>query len=127
MPEFGVEYRDSIDPSIDPISIAGTLRNRRLLPQMEDVSSVGTISLFDALIENLWMRVLSEYERRSVGWNLIGENTIPYPDKEVWWDDPRSRLDLSMEYHKLPFGVGSEEEELLNEALKYMEEGVFEY
>ena len=40
MAEFGVKYRDPVDPTIDPISIAGVLRNRRPLPQMKETLSV---------------------------------------------------------------------------------------
>ena len=66
-------------------SFTPRLKKRRL-PKAPEGSSIGGASLYDAFIESLWRSSLDEYNRR--------ELSGPYPSKEEWWDDPRSRLDL---------------------------------
>ena len=76
-------------------------REKRKLPRAPEGSSIGGASLYDALIGTVWSRTMDEYRKREIGFGEgdIKEST-PYPGKEVWWDDPRSRLDLSREYNK---------------------------
>ena len=99
---------------------------KRRLPGAPEGSSIGGASLYDAFVESVWRRTLDDYNRRGIGYNLAGETTIPYPDKEVWWDDPRSRLDLSREYHKYHSEEDLEKERILEEEIDAMEKSFFE-
>jgi len=98
---------------------------KRRLPNKPEGSSIGHASLYDAFVGSLWKKTLDEYNRRGVGYNLAGETTIPYPDKEVWWEDPRSRLDLSREYRKYYPEEVLEKERLLKEETDAMEKSFF--
>ena len=51
----------------------------------------------------------------------MGEGGIPYPRKEEWWDDPRSRLNLLHEFNKYFPEETLEKERILNKALEEME------
>jgi len=64
---------------------------------------------------------MDEYNRRAIGFNLAGETTIPYPRKEEWWDDPRSRLPLLREFNKYYPEEVLERERLLKEETDAME------
>ena len=64
----------------------------RRLPSAPEGSSMGHASLYDAFVGSLWKKTMDEYHRKGVG---FGEGDVrertSYPDKEVWWEDPRSR------------------------------------
>ena len=94
----------------------------RRLPGAPEGSSIGGASLYDAFIESLWKRNLDEYRRKEIGFGdrQLGKEPMDYPDKEVWWDDPRSRLDLSREYHKYYSEERLERERLTREAIDDM-------
>jgi len=97
-------------------------QKKRNLPSAPEGSSIGGASLYDAFIESLWRRNLDEYSRKEIGTGEgIVREPIPYPGKEVWWDDPRSRLDLSREYHKYYSEEDLEKERLLKEETDAME------
>ena len=102
------------------------LTEERRLPSKPEGSSIGHTSLYDAFVGSLWKRTMDEYHGKGVG---FGEGDvrepIPYPDKEVWWDDPRSRLDLSREYHKYYSEEDLEKERLLKEETDAMESSFF--
>ena len=99
---------------------------KKRLPSSPEGSSIGHASLYDAFVESLWTRNLDEYRRRRVG---VGQGDIkeptPYPGKEEWWEDPRSRLDLSREYHKYYSEEDLEKERLLKEETDAMEKAFF--
>ena len=99
---------------------------KKRLPSSPEGSSIGHASLYDAFVESLWTRNLDEYRRRRVGFGQgdIKEPT-PYPGKEEWWEDPRSRLDLSREYHKYYSEEDLEKERLLKEETDAMEKAFF--
>ena len=96
---------------------------KRRLPGAPEGSSIGGASLYDTFVESLWRRNLDEYRRKEVGFGdrQSGKEPMYYPDKEVWWDDPRSRLDLSREYHKYYSEEDLERERLLKEETDAME------
>jgi len=98
----------------------------RRLPSKLEGSSMGHTSLYDSFVGSLWKRTMDEYYRKGVG---FGEGDIreqtPYPDKEVWWEDPRSGLDLSREYHKYYSEERLEKERLLKEETDAMESSFF--
>ena len=96
-------------------------QEKRNLPKAPEGSSIGGASLYDAFVESIWRRTLDEYDRRGIGFNLAGETTISYPDKEVWWDDPRSRLSLLREFNKYYPEEVLERERLLKKATDTME------
>ena len=97
-------------------------QKKRNLPRAPEGFSIGGASLYDAFIESLWRRNLDEYRRKEIGVGAgIAREPIPYPDKEVWWEDPRSRLDLSREYHKYYSEEDLENERLLKEETDAME------
>ena len=97
-------------------------QKKRNLPIAPEGSSIGGASLYDSFIESLWRRNLDEYSRKEIGTGEgIVREPIPYPGKEVWWDDPRSRLDLSREYHKYYSEEDLEKERLLKEETDAME------
>ena len=101
---------------------------KRRLPGAPEGSPIGGVSLYDAFVESLWRRNLDEYRRKEVGFGdrQSGKEPMHYPDKEVWWDDPRSRLDLSREYHKYYSEEDLEKERLLKEETDAMEKSFFE-
>ena len=103
---------------------------KRNLPNVREGESVGlgTATLYDAFIESLWKRQLDEYRRKEIGFGdrLLGKEPMDYPDKEVWWDDPRSRLELSREYHKYYSEEDLEKERLLREATDALEKEFFD-
>ena len=70
---------------------------------------------------------MDEYRKREIG---FGEGDLKeptrYPGKEEWWEDPRSRLDLSREYHKYYPEEVLERERLLKEETGAMEKSFFE-
>ena len=92
-------------------------KEKRKLPSAPEGSPIGHASLYDAFVESTWRRSLDEYDRRGVGWNVAGENIIPYPSKEEWWSDPRSRLDLLREFNKYYSEEDLEKEHIFNEEL----------
>jgi len=96
-------------------------QEKRKLPSVPEGSPIGTATLYDVFIESLWRRTMNEYARRGIGYNAAGEIAIPYPDKEVWWDDPRSRLPLLREFNKYYPKEVLEKERLLKEATDTME------
>jgi|TARA_Y100000296_G_scaffold73731_1_gene91574 hypothetical protein len=100
----------------------------RRLPGAPEGSSIGGASLYDAFIESLWKRNLDEYRRKEIGFGdrQLGKEPMDYPGKEEWWDDPRSRLDLSREYHKYYSEERLERERLLKEEIDVMEKSFFE-
>ena len=102
------------------------LTQERKLPSVPEGSSIGTASLYDAFVESIWRRTLSDYDRRGIGYNLAGKNTIPYPTKEEYWDDPRSRLPLIREFNKYYPEEVLEKERLLKEETGAMEKSFFE-
>ena len=99
----------------------GFTRKKRL-PSAPEGSSIGGASLYDSFIESIWRSTLDEYTKKRIGW----KEAIPYPDKEVWWDDPRSRLELSREYHKYYSEEDIETERILEEEIDAMEKSFFE-
>ena len=101
---------------------------KRRLPRAPEGSSIGGASLYDAFVESLWRRQLDEYRRKEIGFGdrQLDIEPMDYPDKEVWWDDPRSRLDLSREYHKYYSEEDLEKERLLKEETDAMEKSFFE-
>ena len=103
-------------------------QEKRNLPRAPEGSSIGGASLYDAFVESLWRRNLDEYRRKEIGFGdrQFGKEPMNYPDKEVWWDDPRSRLDLSREYHKYYSEEDLERERLLKEETDAMERSFFE-
>jgi hypothetical protein len=103
------------------------LTEKRRLPSKLEGSSMGHVSLYDAFVESLWRRNLDEYRRKEIGFGdrQLGKEPMDYPDKEVWWDDPRSRLDLSREYHKYYSEEDIEKERLLKEETDAMERSFF--
>jgi hypothetical protein len=101
-------------------------QEKRNLPKAPEGSSIGGASLYDAFVESIWRRTLDEYDRRGIGFNLAGETTISYPDKEVWWDDPRSRLSLLREFNKYYSEEDLEKERILKEETDVMEKSFFE-
>ena len=103
------------------------LTQKRRLPSKPEGSSMAGASLYDAFVESLWRRNLDEYQRKEIGFGdrLSGKEPMDYPDKEVWWSDPRSRLDLSREYHKYYSEEDLEEERLLKEETDAMEKAFF--
>ena len=103
-------------------------QEKRNLPRAPEGSSIGGASLYDAFIESLWKRQLDEYRRKEIGFGdrQSGKEPMDYPDKEVWWDDPRSRLDLSREYHKYYSEEDLERERLFREELDILEKLFFE-
>ena len=102
-------------------------QEKRNLPRAPEGSSIGGASLYDAFVESLWRRNLDEYRRKEIGFGdrQFGKEPMNYPDKEVWWDDPRSRLDLSREYHKYYSEEDLEKERLLKEETDAMERSFF--
>ena len=102
------------------------LTQKRNLPSITEGSSIGHVSLYDSFVGSLWKRTMDEYHRKGIGFGE-GEARKPmdYPDKEVWWDDPRSRLDLSREYHKYYSEERLEKERLLKEETDAMERSFF--
>ena len=100
---------------------------KRNLPSAPEGSSMGHASLYDSFVESLWKKTMDEYRRREIG---FGEGDIkqptPYPEKEEWWEDPRSRLDLSREYNKYYTEEVLEKERLLKEETDAMEKAFFE-
>ena len=104
--------------------IEGTKKRR--LPKASEGSSIGGTSLYDAFVGSLWKRTMDEYYGKGVGFGEANlREPTPYPDKEVWWDDPRSRLDLSREYHKYYSEERLEKERLLKEEIDAMEGAFF--
>ena len=103
----------------------GFTRKKRL-PKAPEGSSIGGASLYDAFVESTWRKTMDEYGRRGIGYNTAGETTIPYPSKEEWWDDPRSRLDLLREFNKYYPEEVLEKERLLKEETDAMEKSFFE-
>ena len=102
------------------------LTEKRRLPSKPEGSSIGHTSLYDAFVGSLWKRTMDEYWRKGVGFGEKGlREQTPYPDKEVWWDDPSSRLDLSREYHKYYSEEDLEKERLLKEETDVMERSFF--
>ena len=103
-------------------------QEKRNLPRAPEGSSIGGASLYDAFVESLWRRNLDEYRRKEIGFGdrQFGKEPMNYPDKEVWWDDPPSRLDLSREYHKYYSEEDLEKERLLKEETDAMERSFFE-
>ena len=97
------------------------LTEKRRLPSKQEGSSIGHTSLYDSFVESIWRRTMDEYNRRAIGFNLAGETTIPYPRKEEWWDDPRSRLPLLREFNKYYPEEVLERERLLKEETDAME------
>ena len=104
------------------------LTQKRNLPSVPEGSSMGHVSLYDAFVESLWRRNLDEYQRKEIGFGdrQSGKEPMDYPDKEVWWDDPRSRLDLSREYNEYYPEKRLEKEGLLKEETDAMEKSFFE-
>ena len=100
-------------------------KEKKKLPSVPEGSPIGTASLYDAFVESTWRRSLDDYSRRGIG---IGPNVenIPYPSKEVWWDDPRSRLPLLHEFNKYYSEEDLERERLLKEETDAMEKSFFE-
>ena len=98
----------------------------RRLPGKPEGSSIGHTSLYDSFVGSLWKKTMDEYRRREIG---FGEGDIkeptPYPGKEEWWEDPRSRLDLSRECHKYYSEEDIEKERLLKEETDAMERSFF--
>tara|TARA_Y100000310_G_scaffold20853_1_gene20208 strand:- start:591 stop:1046 length:456 start_codon:yes stop_codon:yes gene_type:complete len=95
----------------------------RKLPSVPEGSPIGTASIYDAFVRSLWERTLDEYDRRQIGWpNEMGEGGIPYPGKEEWWDDPRSRLPLLHEFNKYYPEEVLKRESLLKEEADIMEQ-----
>jgi len=92
---------------------------KKKLPRAPEGASIGGASLYDAFVESIWRSTLDEYRRKEVGFGdrQSGKEPMDYPDKEVWWDDPRSRLDLSREYHKYYSEEDLEKERIFNEEL----------
>ena len=92
------------------------------LPDAPEGSSIGGASLLDAFVESTWRKTMDEYQRKEIGFGDLqsGKEPVDYPDKEVWWDDPRSRLDLSREYHKYYSEERLERERLTGEAIDDM-------
>ena len=102
------------------------LTEKRRLPSKPEGSSIGHTSLYDAFVGSLWKRTMDEYYGKGVGFGEANlREPTPYPDKEVWWDDPRSRLDLSREYHKYYSEERLEKERLLKEETDAMESSFF--
>ena len=101
-------------------------KQKRQLPSVSEGSSIGTASLYDAFVDSVWRRTMDEYGRRGIGYNTAGKTTIPYPSKEEWWDDPRSRLDLLREFNKYYPEEVLEKERLLKEETDAMEKSFFE-
>ena len=103
------------------------LTEKRRLPSKPEGSSIGHASLYDAFVGSLWKKTMDEYYRKQIGFSdtQSGKERIPYPDKEVWWEDPRSRLDLSREYHKYVSEEDLERERLLKEETDAMESSFF--
>ena len=97
------------------------LTEKRRLPSKQEGSSIGHTSLYDSFVESIWRRTMDEYNRRKIGFNLAGETTIPYPSKEEWWDDPRSRVSLLREFNKYFPEEVLEKERLLKEETDAME------
>ena len=99
------------------------LTEKRRLPGKPEGASIGHVSLYDAFVEALWKRTMDEYHRKEIGFGdrQFGKEPMDYPDKEVWWDDPRSGLDLSREYHKYYSEEDLEKERLLDRELEIME------
>ena len=97
------------------------------LPNKPEGSSMGHVSLYDAFVGSLWERTMDEYYRKEIGFGdrQLGKEPMNYPDKEVWWDDPSSRLDLSREYHKYYSEEDLEKERLLKEETDVMERSFF--
>ena len=75
-------------------------QEKKRLPSAPEGSSIGGASLYDAFVESLWGGTMDEYNRKGIGFGGYNKAPIPYPSKETWWSAPRSRLDLSSEYHK---------------------------
>ena len=101
------------------------LTEKRRLPSKQEGSSIGYTSLYDSFVESIWRRTMDEYNRRAIGFNLAGETTNPYPSKEEWWDDPRSRLPLLREFNKYFPEEVLERERLLKEETDAMEKSFF--
>ena len=103
------------------------LTEKRRLPSKAEGSSIGHTSLYDAFVESTWRKTMDEYQRKEIGFGDLqsGKEPMDYPDKEVWWDDPRSRLDLSREYHKYYSEEDLERERLLKEETNAMESSFF--
>jgi len=103
------------------------LTEQRRLPGKPEGSSIGHTSLYDAFVGSLWKRTMDEYHRKEIGFGdrQFEKEPMTYPDKEVWWDDPRSRLDLSREYHKYYSEEDLEKERLLKEEIDTMERSFF--
>ena len=103
-------------------------QEKRNLPRAPEGSSIGGASLYDAFVESLWRRQLDEYRRKEIGFGdrQSGKEPMDYPGKEVWWDDPRSRLDLSREYHKYYSEEDLERARLFREELDTLEKLFFE-
>jgi len=102
------------------------LTEKRRLPSKQEGSSIGHTSLYDSFVESIWRRTMDEYDRGGIGYNLAGENTIPYPSKEEWWSDPRSRLPLLREFNKYFPEEVLEKERLLKEETDAMEKSFLE-
>ena len=98
---------------------------KRNLPSTPEGSPMGHASLYDAFVDSIWRGTLKEYDRRGIGYNTAGETTIPYPSKEEWWSDPRSRLDLLREFNKHYPEEVLEKERLLKEETDAMEKSFF--
>ena len=103
-------------------------QEKRNLPRAPKESSIGGASLLDAFIESTWRKTMDEYRRKEIGFGdrQSEKESMDYPGKEVWWDDPRSRLDLSREYHKYYSEEDIEKERLLKEEIDAMEKSFFE-